>query len=66
METADIITDEYVTLSLDAPVSKLHGAFDDPAVSGVVVHGDTYEGVITRKQLATSHHPPEEKIGSLT
>jgi CBS domain-containing protein len=66
MDIADIVSEEYVELSPDTPVSKLLGAFDDPGVPGVVVHGDAYEGVVTRKQLATSHHPPEEKIGSLT
>jgi CBS domain-containing protein len=30
-----------------------------------VVYGDEFEGVVTRRQLATSHHPPDEKLSSL-
>jgi CBS domain-containing protein len=65
MDIADIVSEEYVSFPPNATVSKLAGAFDDPGVVGVVVHGDAYEGVVTRKQLATSHHPPDEKVGSL-
>ncbi|GAB7095325.1 CBS domain-containing protein [Halolamina litorea] len=66
MDIADIVSEEYVSFSPDTRVSKLTGAFEDAAVKGVVVHGDEFEGVVTRKQLATSHHQPDEKIGSLT
>lgn len=65
MEITDIISEEYVEFSPETPVSKLVGTFEDPAVKGVVVHGDEFEGVVTRRQLATSHHPPDEKVGSL-
>nr|WP_321162988.1 CBS domain-containing protein [Halolamina rubra] len=65
MDIASIVTEDYVSFSPDTTVSKLVGAFDDPSVKGVVVDGDEFEGVVTRKQLATSHHPPDEKIGSL-
>jgi CBS domain-containing protein len=34
-------------------------------VRGVVVRGDAFEGVVTRRQLATSRHPPEQKLGSI-
>ncbi|WP_254839737.1 CBS domain-containing protein [Natronomonas marina] len=65
MDIADIVSEDYVEFSPDTPVSKLAGAFDDPTVAGVVVHGDEFEGVVTRRQLATSHHQPNEKVGSL-
>jgi CBS domain-containing protein len=65
MDIADIVSDDYVEFSPDTPVSKLVGTFDDPAVRAVVVHGDEFEGIVTRRQLATSHHQPNEKIGSL-
>jgi len=65
MDIADIVSEDYVEFPPDTPVSKLVGAFDDPAVRGVVVHGDAFEGIVTRRQLATSHHQPNEKIGSL-
>jgi CBS domain-containing protein len=65
MDIADIVSQDFEQLSPDTPVSKLVGTFDDPAVTGVVVHGDELEGVVTRRQLAKSHHQPHEKIGSL-
>jgi CBS domain-containing protein len=65
MDIADIVSEEYAEFTPDTPVSKLVGTFDDPAVKGVVVRGDEFEGVVTRRQLATSHHQPNEKIGSL-
>lgn len=65
MDIANIVSDEYVEHGPDTRVSKLVGAFDDPSVRGVVVFGDEFEGIVTRRQLATSHHQPNEKIGSL-
>ena len=65
MDIADIVSEDYVEFTPDTPVSKLVGTFDDPSVKGVVVHGDEFEGVVTRRQLATSHRQPNEKIGSL-
>jgi CBS domain-containing protein/ribosome-associated translation inhibitor RaiA len=65
MDIADIISEEYVEVTPETRVSKLLGSFDDPAVRGVVVRGDEFEGVVTRRQLASSHHQPNEKVGSL-
>jgi CBS domain-containing protein len=65
MDVTDIVSDDYVELSPETRVSKLASAFEDPAVRGVVVHGDEFEGVVTRRQLATSHRQPNEKLGSL-
>jgi CBS domain-containing protein/ribosome-associated translation inhibitor RaiA len=65
MDIADVVSEEYITFTPEARVSKLVGAFDDPSVTGVVIRGDEFEGVVTRRQLATSHHPPTEKVGSV-
>jgi CBS domain-containing protein len=65
MDIADIVSQEFVEFDPETRVSKLVGAFDDPAVRGVVVHGDEFEGVVTRRQLTTSHHQPDTKVGSL-
>ncbi|MFW5950035.1 MAG: CBS domain-containing protein, partial [archaeon] len=58
MDIADIVSKDYVEFPPDTPVSKLVGTFDDPAIRGVLVRGDVFEGVVTRRQLATSHHQP--------
>jgi CBS domain-containing protein/ribosome-associated translation inhibitor RaiA len=65
MDITTIVSEEYVQFPPETPVSKLAGAFEDPSVTGVVVYGDTFEGVVTRRQLAGSHHQPNEKLASL-
>ncbi|THE66492.1 CBS domain-containing protein [Salinadaptatus halalkaliphilus] len=65
MNIEDIISEDYVEFAPDTTVSKLVGTFADADVRGVVVHGDEFEGVVTRRQLATSHRQPNEKLGSL-
>ena len=65
MDITDIVSKDYVEFSPDTPLSKLGGAFDDPTVRGVVIVDDVFEGVITRRQLATSHHKPDQKLGGL-
>ncbi|WP_433629363.1 CBS domain-containing protein [Halomicrococcus sp. NG-SE-24] len=65
MDINDIVSEEYIEYTPETQVSKLVGTFDDPDVKGVVVNGDKFEGVITRRQLANSHHQPGEKLGSL-
>ncbi|WP_178916067.1 CBS domain-containing protein [Natronomonas gomsonensis] len=65
MDITTIVSEEYVQFPPETPVSKLAGAFEDPSVTGVVVYGDAFEGVVTRRQLAGSHHQPNEKLASL-
>ncbi|AGN01472.1 CBS domain-containing protein [Salinarchaeum sp. Harcht-Bsk1] len=65
MDIASIVSDDFVEFTPDTTVSKLAGTFDDPGVKGVVVRGDQFEGVVTRRQLATSHLQPNETVGSL-
>ncbi|CAI49538.1 CBS domain protein [Natronomonas pharaonis DSM 2160] len=66
MDISAIVSTEFEELSPDTPVSKLTGVFDDPDVKGVVVSDDgDLVGVVTRRQLTTSHHSPEEKLASL-
>ena len=65
MDISQIVSEDYVDYPPDTRVSKLAGTFDDPSVEGVVVHGDQFEGVVTRRQLASSQHQPDEKLGSL-
>lgn len=66
MKIDDIVSEDFVEFTPDTRVSKLAGVFEDPSVGGVVVRGDEFKGIVTRKQLAASHHQPDEKVGSLT
>lgn len=65
MDISPIVSSEFVEFSPDTRVSKLVGAFGDTDVEGVVVRGDEFDGVVTKRQLSASHHHPDEKIGSL-
>lgn len=65
MNIEDAISTDYVALSPDTQISKLVGTFEDPSVKGVLVTGDEFKGVVTRRQLAKSHHQPEEKLSSV-
>lgn len=65
MDINDIISTSYVTHDPDTSISKLVGTFEDPTVTGVVIRGDKYVGMVTRRHLATSRHQPNEKLGSI-
>ncbi len=66
MNIDDIVTTEFEELPPETTVSKLVGLFDDPDVRGVVVRDDdAFEGVVTRRQLTASQHPPDRKVGSI-
>jgi len=65
MNITHIVSDEYVEFDTESRVSKLASAFEDQSRKGVIVSGDGVEGVVTRRQLATSHHQPNEKLESL-
>lgn len=65
MNIEDIVSTEYVEFKPKTPVSKLVGAFADSDVTGAIVRGDAFEGVVTRRQLARSHLQPGQTIGSL-
>ncbi|WP_433629398.1 CBS domain-containing protein [Halomicrococcus sp. NG-SE-24] len=65
MDITDIVTSEYTEFDVGAPISKVSGAFEDPSLKAVVItDGDESEGVITRRQLASSHHQSNEKAKS--
>ncbi|MBS3760905.1 CBS domain-containing protein [Halodesulfurarchaeum sp.] len=65
MDIADILSTDFVQLPPDATVSALAGKFEDPTLVGVVVYGDQYKGIVTRRQLTGSHHQPNETLRSL-
>jgi CBS domain-containing protein len=65
MEITEIVSKEYVTFPPETRVTKLASVFEDPSVRGVVIREDGFEGIVTRRQLASSHHKPNQKLGSL-
>ena len=65
MDIADIVSDDYEQFDPETTVSKLVGVFSDPETKGVIVYGDEFDGIVTRRQLATSHHQPNQKLQSV-
>ncbi len=65
MDIEDIVSDDYERFGPETTVSKLVGVFSDPSTYGVVVYGEAFEGVVTRRQLASSHHQPNQKLRSV-
>ena len=66
MNVSDIVTPDFVHRDADTPVSELSGLLDDPTTDGVLVTRDgAYRGVVGRRDLLASHHPPNEKAGSV-
>lgn len=65
MDITTLISTEYESFEPNDTISTLVGTFADPSVRGVIVEDDRYHGVVTRRQLATSHHQPNQRLGSI-
>ncbi|MFC7154089.1 CBS domain-containing protein [Halomarina halobia] len=66
MDIADVVTTDFVERDVKTTASKLRGAFEEADVDAVVVtNGGAFEGLVTRKQLLASHHPPNETAMNL-
>lgn len=67
MDIADAVTTEYVDVNPGTRVGKLRGIFDDDqGLQGIVVRGDgAFDGLVTRKELVSSHHQPDQKARSV-
>lgn len=61
MKIDGVVSTDYVEQDAKTPVSKLRGAFDTNEDRVIVItNGGSFEGVVSQKQLLSSHHPPEE------
>jgi CBS domain-containing protein len=67
MDISDAVTTDYVAFDPDTRVAKLMGTFrSNPKLKVVfVTDDDGFAGVVSRKQLLSSHHPPEERANSV-
>ena len=68
MDITDAVTTEYVDVNPGTRLGKIRGIFDDDqTLEAIVVRGesDKYEGIVTRKDLVSSHHDPEAKVRSV-
>lgn len=65
MNIEDTVKTEYERFGPDTRASKIKGFFEDSGETAVVIGGDRYAGVVTRRRLIASHVDPNEKAGSL-
>jgi|GEM_PF-61853 len=66
MDIAEALTTEYFEFDPSTEVSKLMGAFKEHGSKALLIGtGDDIAGVVTRKQLVSSHHNPNEKAANL-
>ncbi|MCX2819923.1 CBS domain-containing protein [Haladaptatus sp. F3-133] len=65
MDIEEVVSTEYKTFEPDARASKIKGFFQESGEEAVVVEGDGYRGVVTRRMLISSHVNPDEKADSL-
>lgn len=65
MDIAHLVSGDHVDVAPETRVGRLVGAFEEPTIRDVIVPGDAFDGVITRRQLAVTHHQPNDELGSL-
>lgn len=65
MDISEILSPSFTEFDIGTPLSKVAGAFENHELDAVVVtDGDTYRGVVSRRQLAASSNQPSAKVGS--
>jgi len=67
LDIEKIVSADYKQFSPNDKVSKVKGYFEDSRDKAVVVRGevDAYEGVVTRRQLISSHVKSDAKVKSV-
>ena len=66
MDVSPLIVEAPVTIDRNATVGKLRGAFGDPAMKAVpITNDDQIVGVVTRRDLLSSHEVPGRKAETL-
>ncbi|WP_137287325.1 CBS domain-containing protein [Halorussus salinisoli] len=67
MDISDAVTTEYVDVNPGTRLGKLRGLFDeDQSLDAIVVRGEgKFDGLVTRKDLVSSHHNPDAKAQSV-
>ncbi len=65
MDIQDVVSTEYKTFEPDTRASKIKGFFQNSGEEAVLIEGDEYKGIITRRMLISSHVDPKKKASSL-
>ncbi|WP_136717540.1 CBS domain-containing protein [Halorientalis salina] len=65
MDISEILSTKFTEFDIDTPLSKVGGAFENQELDAVVVmDGEEYRGVVSRRQLASSSNQPSAKVGT--
>lgn len=66
MDIRDIVSTEFEAFDGDTRASELEGTFRETGVKAVVITDDgDYQGLVTQRQLASSHQDPDAKARGL-
>jgi len=65
LDIKDIVSTEYETFEPGARASKIKGFFQSSGEEAVLIEGDKYKGIVTRRMLISSHVDPDEKASSI-
>ena len=66
MDISEAIDSEFLSFDMGTPVAKLRGAFTDQRRKAVIItNQDEVGGVVTRRDIISSHEPSSRKAGSL-
>ncbi|UPV74471.1 CBS domain-containing protein [Halorussus limi] len=67
MDISDAVTTEYVDVNPGTRLGKLRGLFDeDRGLDAIIVRGEgKFDGLVTRKELVSSHRNPDSKAQSV-
>ena len=56
-----MISEDYRVFEPDTRLSKIKGFFTETNAKAAVIQDSVYEGLVTQRQLISSHHNPDEK-----
>lgn len=66
MDITDMVSTDYKTFDAETRVSKLKGVFEDTNLKAVVITEDgDYAGLVTQRQMISSHLNPAQKASSV-
>ncbi|MFB6282982.1 MAG: CBS domain-containing protein [Halobacteria archaeon] len=61
MDVKSIVSDDYRVFEPDTNVSKIQGYFEETRSKAAVIADDEYEGIVTQRELISSHRNPKMK-----
>ncbi|MDY7081105.1 MAG: CBS domain-containing protein [Halobacteria archaeon] len=65
MDIENIVSKDFKEFEPETRVSKVEGFFDETNTKAAIIIDSNYEGIVTQRQLISSHLNPDEKAKSI-